>query len=99
MNKEAQTFIPEAYDQEGPQPGPSWGNPKWMAEVADAGADLASAMDPTQMRVTKDTIEKAAKKAGKPLDQDALQHAADISNKAMTLVRLYRVRGHLAADI
>ena len=36
MNKEAQTFIPESYDQEGPQPGPSWGNPKWMAEVADA---------------------------------------------------------------
>ena len=101
MNKEAQSFVPEAYDQEGPQPGPSWGNPAWMAEVAGADADLASAMDPTQMRVA---IKKAAKKAGKPVDdakleQGALEYASDLSNKAMTLIRLYRVRGHLAADI
>ncbi|MEM6475309.1 MAG: 2-oxoglutarate dehydrogenase E1 component [Pseudomonadota bacterium] len=96
MNKETQSFIPDAYDQEGPQPGPSWGNPKWLSEVADADADLASAMDPTQMRIA---VEKAAKKAGKPVDEKALQEASDLSNKAMTLVRLYRVRGHLAADI
>ncbi|MDY7098657.1 MAG: 2-oxoglutarate dehydrogenase E1 component [Pseudomonadota bacterium] len=96
MNKETQSFVPEMTDQEGPQPGPSWGNPKWLDQVSGAGEDLAAAMDPTQMRVI---VEKAAKKAGKPLDQDALQHAADISNKAMTLVRLYRVRGHMAADL
>ncbi|KWV93503.1 2-oxoglutarate dehydrogenase E1 component [Erythrobacter sp. YT30] len=96
MNKQNTRFVPEMTDQEGPQPGPSWGNPKWLDQVSGSEEDLASAMDPTQMRVL---VEKAAKKAGKPLDQDALQHAADISNKAMTLVRLYRVRGHLAADI
>ncbi|MEL7188239.1 MAG: 2-oxoglutarate dehydrogenase E1 component [Pseudomonadota bacterium] len=96
MNKQNSSFLPEMTDQEGPQPGPSWGNPKWLDSVSGSSEDLASAMDPTQMRVA---IEKAAKKAGKTLDKDALQHAADISNKAMTLVRLYRVRGHLASQL
>ncbi|MDJ0978059.1 MAG: 2-oxoglutarate dehydrogenase E1 component [Erythrobacter sp.] len=101
MNEQSNTFIPDLTDQEGPQPGPSWGNAKWLDTVSGADADLASAMDPTQMTLDelKGAIDTAAKKAGKPLDKDALEHAADISNKAMTLVRLYRVRGHMAADL
>ena len=100
MNKETANFIPEMTDQEGPQPGPSWGNAKWMNEVADAGADLTGAMDPTQMRLEVEKAVKAASKsAGKPTDEEALRHASDLSNKAMTLVRLYRVRGHLASDL
>ena len=101
MNEQSKSFIPELTDQEGPQPGPSWGNAKWLDTVSESDADLAQAMDPTQMTLEqlKGKIDKAAKAAGKPLDKDALQHAADISNKAMTLVRLYRVRGHMAADL
>ena len=100
MNKETATFIPDMTDQEGPQPGPSWGNAKWMNEVADAGADLTGAMDPTQMRLEVEKAVKAASKsAGKPTDEEALRYASDLSNKAMTLVRLYRVRGHLASDL
>ena len=101
MNEQSKSFIPELTDQEGPQPGPSWGNAKWLDTVSESDADLAIAMDPTQMTLEqlKGKIDKAAKAAGKPLDKDALQHAADISNKAMTLVRLYRVRGHMAADL
>ena len=101
MNEQSKSFIPDLTDQEGPQPGPSWGNAKWLDTVSGADADLASAMDPTQMTLEqlKEKIDKSAKSAGKPLDKDALQHAADISNKAMTMVRLYRVRGHMAADL
>lgn len=100
MNKQAQDFIPAMTDQEGPQPGPSWGNPKWMAEVAGADADLASAMDPTQMALAaKEAVGKAAKDAGKATDPAAIEKAARLSIAAMTLVRLYRVRGHLAADL
>ncbi|MEM1053443.1 MAG: 2-oxoglutarate dehydrogenase E1 component [Pseudomonadota bacterium] len=100
MNKETASFIPQMTDQEGPQPGPSWGNPKWMAEVADASADLNAAMDPTQMRLEVEKAVKAASKsAGKPTDEEALRKASELSNKAMTLVRLYRVRGHLAAAL
>ncbi len=96
MNKQTQSFVPEMIDQEGPQPGPSWGNPKWLDQVAGADADLTGAMDPTQMKLA---VEKAAKKAGKPVDEKALEYASDLSNKAMTLVRLYRVRGHLASQL
>ncbi|MEM6266747.1 MAG: 2-oxoglutarate dehydrogenase E1 component, partial [Pseudomonadota bacterium] len=96
MNKETARFVPEMTDQEGPQPGPSWGNPKWIDQVSGADADLASAMDPTQMQLV---VEKAAKRAGKAADPATIQTAADLSIKAMTLVRLYRVRGHLAADL
>ena len=32
MGNESHDFLPEMGDQEGPQPGPSWGNPKWLAE-------------------------------------------------------------------
>ena len=100
MNKETASFIPEMTDQEGPQPGPSWGNAKWMNEIADAGADLTGAMDPTQMLMEVEKAVKAASKsAGKPTDEEALRYASDLSNKAMTLVRLYRVRGHLASEL
>ena len=96
MGQEPTTFIPQMTDQEGPQPGPSWGNPRWLTEVSDAGADLTTAMDPTQMRVV---IERAAKAEGKPSDPKAVEKAASLSIAAMTLVRLYRVRGHLSADL
>ncbi|MHA7818691.1 MAG: 2-oxoglutarate dehydrogenase E1 component [Erythrobacter sp.] len=100
MGEEPQDFMPAMTDQEGPQPGPSWGNPKWLAEVADADADLASAMDPTQMRLAaKEAVGKAAQSAGKPSDPASIEKAAQLSISAMQLVRLYRVRGHLAADL
>ncbi|KWV96354.1 2-oxoglutarate dehydrogenase E1 component [Erythrobacter sp. AP23] len=96
MGNESHDFLPEMGDQDGPQQGPSWGNPNWLAEVVDSGADLTAALDPTQMRVA---IAQAAEKAGKALDPKAIEQAADDSIRAMLLVRLYRVRGHLAANL
>ncbi|HAN88276.1 MAG TPA: 2-oxoglutarate dehydrogenase E1 component, partial [Erythrobacter sp.] len=96
MGNESHDFLPEMGDQEGPQPGPSWGNPKWLAEVVDSGADLTAALDPTQMRAA---VAQAAQKAGKTLDPKAIEQAADDSIRAMLLIRLYRVRGHLAANL
>ncbi|MEC7535112.1 MAG: 2-oxoglutarate dehydrogenase E1 component [Pseudomonadota bacterium] len=96
MGNESHDFIPELGDQEAPQQGPSWGNPKWLAEVVDSGADLTAALDPTQMRMA---VAQAAEKVGKQLDPKAIEQAADDSIRAMLLVRLYRVRGHLAANL
>ena len=96
MGNENQSFIPELSDQEGPQPGPSWANPNWLSEVADSGADLVQALDPTQMKLA---VQQAAKAAGKPVDDKALEKASDDSNRAMMLVRSFRVRGHLAANL
>ena len=96
MGQEPNDFLPQMSDQEGPQPGPSWGNPRWPLNDGAAGDDLTQALDPTVMRLA---VEKAAKGAGKALDPAAIQKAANLSIAAMTLVRLYRVRGHMAADL
>ncbi len=93
MGNEAQQFLPELEGQDGPQPGPSWANPRWP--LTD-GADASGAMDPTAMRIV---VEQAAAKSGKPLDPAAITQAADASIRAMMLVRTFRVRGHLAADL
>jgi 2-oxoglutarate dehydrogenase E1 component len=74
--------------------GPSWQKPNWRL-AADTDA-LTIALDPTQMAVE---IKAAAKAAGKPIsDTDAVAAAGD-SIRAMMLVRTYRVRGHLAANL
>ncbi|MDC8754727.1 2-oxoglutarate dehydrogenase E1 component [Erythrobacter sp. sf7] len=96
MGNEPQNFIPALTDQEGPQPGPSWERRKWLDTLADSASDLTSAMDPTEMRLA---VKQAAKDAGKAMDPKAVEKAAALSIAAMTLVRLYRVRGHMAADL
>ncbi len=96
MGNETHDFLPEMGDQEGPQPGPSWANPGWLAEAVDADADLTQALDPTQMKLA---VAAAAKKAGKEMDAGAVEEAAGDSIRAMLLVRLYRVRGHMAANL
>jgi 2-oxoglutarate dehydrogenase E1 component len=73
--------------------GPSWGRANWPLAGTD---DLTASLDPTQMAVE---IKAAAKAAGKPLsDGDAVAAASD-AIRAMMLVRTYRVRGHLAANL
>ena len=96
MGNESHDFLPELGDQEAPQQGPSWGNPKWLAEVVDSGADLTAALDPQQMQVA---VKAAAAKAGAPLSNVEVERAADDSIRAMMLIRTYRVRGHLAANL
>ncbi|QDZ08481.1 2-oxoglutarate dehydrogenase E1 component [Sphingomonas panacisoli] len=85
---------------EGLEAGPSvasWTNPAWPPSATD---DLTAALDPTQM-------EPAAKPAKAPApavpaaapSQDAIIAAAADSIRAMMLIRTYRVRGHLAANL
>ncbi len=94
MGNEAQHFLPELSDQDGPQPGPSWGNARWP--LVEGEPDLVEAMDPTQMALA---AKEAVAKAGKASDPAAMEKAADASVRAMMLIRLYRVRGHLAAKL
>ncbi len=73
--------------------GPSWQRPNWPLADTD---DLTAALDPTQMAVA---IKAAAKRADLPLaDGDVVTAAAD-SIRALMLIRTYRVRGHLAANL
>ena len=73
--------------------GPSWANPAWPVLDTD---DLTAALDPTQMAVA---VKAAAAKAGAPIDESAVKQAAADAIKAMLIIRTYRVRGHLAANL
>ena len=77
--------------------GPSWARPNWpVAELDPVNLGL----DPTEA-----TIEKVAEKAKAVAaatgvtDEAAIRRAADDSIRAMMLIRTYRVRGHLAANL
>ena len=96
MGNEQHEFLPELSDQEGPQPGPSWGNPRWLETAVDSDADLTQALDPTAMKLA---LKEASKKAGKPTDTKSIEQAADESIRAMLMIRIFRVRGHLAANL
>jgi 2-oxoglutarate dehydrogenase E1 component len=97
MGNEANTFLPALEAPDGPQPGPSWANARWAQASYGGGSDgLTSALDPTQMTIA---VKEAAAKAGKALDAGAIEQAAGDSIRAMLLIRTYRVRGHLAADL
>ena len=76
--------------------GPSWARPNWpLTELDEVNAGL----DPTLM-----TIEKVAARAKEAAvaagaSEAEVEQAARDSINAMMLIRTYRVRGHLAADL
>ena len=76
--------------------GPSWERPNWPLETLD---DLNLGLDPTQAVIEK--VAKAAKveAASTGASEADIRRAAEDSIRAMMLIRTYRVRGHLAADL
>jgi 2-oxoglutarate dehydrogenase E1 component len=93
MGYEGQTFEAFPVPPFEAEPRPSWEKPGWPLETTD---DLTAALDPTQMAVV---VKSAAKAAGVALaEADVAQAAAD-SIRAMMLIRTYRVRGHMAANL
>ena len=95
MGNESHEF-PGNPDLDAPQSGPSWQRPGWPLVGGVAEDDLTQALDPLFL---KPAIAAAAKKAGKAIDAAGLEEAAADSIRAMILIRTYRVRGHLAADL
>ncbi|RHW18335.1 2-oxoglutarate dehydrogenase E1 component [Sphingomonas gilva] len=82
---------------EGHASGPSWANPRWLVRDTDA---LTAALDPTQMEPAPAPAKKGAAPASAPAAPaiDVTKAAADAIRMQM-LIRTYRVRGHLAADL
>ncbi len=72
---------------------PSWDRSNWPLTTTD---DLTSALDPTQMQVA---VKAAAKSTGKTLSENEVVEAAADAIRAQMLIRTYRVRGHLAANL
>ena len=95
MGNESHDFLTDPA-QEPPQAGPSWARANWPRVGGEAEDDLTRALDPTAMLAA---VKAASAKAGAALDPRAAEEAASDSIRAMMLVRTYRVRGHLAANL
>ena len=83
---------------EGAASGPSWQQARWPATATD---DLTAALDPSQMELAAKPARDAAPKAeAAPASPgvDVTKAAAE-AIRAMMLIRTYRVRGHLAANL
>ena len=76
--------------------GPSWERPNWPIEELD---ELNLGLDPTQATIEKVRQASAERAASTGASPDEVRRAADDSIRAMMLIRTYRVRGHLAADL
>ncbi|MGH6617041.1 2-oxoglutarate dehydrogenase E1 component [Sphingomonas sp.] len=84
---------------EGSAQGPSWEQPNWPLSTTD---DLTAALDPTQMEPAAKPAKSAPPKpvvAPEAAPQVDVTRAAADAIRAMMLVRTYRVRGHLAANL
>jgi 2-oxoglutarate dehydrogenase E1 component len=84
---------------EGAVSGPSWKSKSWPLASTD---DLTAALDPTQMEPAPKPA-KGGKPAAAPApaapSEDAIAKAAADAIRAQLLIRTYRVRGHLAANL
>jgi 2-oxoglutarate dehydrogenase E1 component len=81
--------------------GPSWARADWPPSPAD---DLTAAltgewmMPPEAKGLGKKVAEKAAEQ-GMAINDDQIQRAVLDSIRAIMMIRAYRIRGHLAADL
>src|SRR4051795_10107346 len=76
--------------------GPSWERPNWPLSELD---ELNLGLDPTQATIEKFKAAVAEKVATTGASPDEIRRAAEDSIRAMMIIRTYRVRGHLAADL
>jgi 2-oxoglutarate dehydrogenase E1 component len=76
--------------------GPSWARDNWPLIELD---DLNSGLDPTQMTIETVAAKAKGAAASAGASEAQIEQAANDSICAMMLIRTYRVRGHLAADL
>ena len=89
MGSESHDFLPDD-----PQPGPSWQRSNWPPVGDDD--DLTQALDPTALKLA---VRKSAQESGAAISESQVEQAAADSIRAMMLIRSYRVRGHLGANL
>ncbi|OZA92646.1 MAG: 2-oxoglutarate dehydrogenase E1 component, partial [Rhizobiales bacterium 39-66-18] len=79
--------------------GASWKKPGWPIH---ANGELVSALDGNWIEVEKkvaDKVQAKAQKAGIEFSSTDVQQATRDSVKALMMIRAYRMRGHLHADL
>ncbi|EAR52432.1 2-oxoglutarate dehydrogenase, E1 component [Oceanicola granulosus HTCC2516] len=83
--------------------GPSWARADWPPQPSD---ELTAALDgqwPAETRpdakAAGDKIRDKAAATGVSVSEEQIRHAVLDSIRALMLIRAYRIRGHLAADL
>jgi len=87
-----ETQLPTAEDIA----GPSWARADWPPLPSD---DLTRSLDSAGMVITTVAAKAMAVASAAGASPDAIARAAQDSISALMLIRTYRVRGHLAADL
>jgi 2-oxoglutarate dehydrogenase E1 component len=78
------------------EPGPSWARANWPVSELD---EVNRGLDPTEATIEQVKQAVAERAAVSGASADEVRRAAEDSIRAMMLIRTYRVRGHLAADL
>ena len=76
--------------------GPSWQRPNWPVTALDA---VNIGLDPTEATLAEVAQKARGQAATAGASEADIRRAAEDSIRAMMLIRTYRVRGHLAADL
>ncbi|MBZ0123172.1 MAG: 2-oxoglutarate dehydrogenase E1 component, partial [Roseovarius sp.] len=79
--------------------GPSWARPDWPLQPAD---DLTGALTgewPAEAAKAGEKIRARAAETGAGVSDEAVKRAVLDSVRALMLIRAYRIRGHLAAQL
>ncbi len=79
--------------------GPSWEKPNWPTPV---NGELVSALDGNWGAIEVSLGDKLRAKGeakGAPLTEEQIKAATRDSTRALMMIRAYRIRGHLAADL
>ena len=81
--------------------GPSWARSDWPPVPND---DLTAALDgqwpaPAEAKGAADKIKAKAAEKGVQVSDEAIKQAVLDSVRALMIIRAYRIRGHLAADL
>ncbi|HKL69143.1 2-oxoglutarate dehydrogenase E1 component [Salibaculum sp.] len=82
--------------------GPSWARPDWPPQPNDeltAALDGQWPADPKEAKAAAEKIKAKAEEQGVGLSQEQVRHAVLDSIRALMLIRAYRIRGHLVADL
>ncbi len=99
------TLEDESGAAEAEAAGPSWARADWPPMPADdltaalTGEWPAPPVDPKEARAAGDKIKAKAEATGTAITDAQVRRAVLDSIRALMLIRAYRIRGHLAADL
>lgn len=80
--------------------GPSWSRSDWpLVPNDDLTAALTGEWPAAEAKAAGEKIGKKAKAAGVQVSDDAIKRAVLDSIRALMIIRTYRIRGHLVADL